>query len=205
MALTRDWRGRVDTLVNNAGIGLTRPLATQDVDSFERIVAINQTGVFLGMRAVTPAMAAVRSGSIVNVSSVLGQIGAPMSIAYAATKFSVRGMTKVAAVELAAFGIRVNSVHPGLVDTAMIDRRGGEQSSLHEIPLGRVARPGEIARVVLFLASDDSSYCTGAEFVVDGGLTAGRINDAERSWVAASMESLLVRDRRDISEEGLSS
>jgi 3alpha(or 20beta)-hydroxysteroid dehydrogenase len=150
-------------------------------------------------------MAAVRSGSIVNVSSVLGQIGAPMSIAYAATKFSVRGMTKVAAVELAAFGIRVNSVHAGLVDTAMTDRRGGEQSSLHEIPRGRVARPGEIAGVVLILASDDSSYCTGAEFVVDGGLTAGRINDAERSWVAASMEGLLVRERRDVSEQRLSS
>jgi 3alpha(or 20beta)-hydroxysteroid dehydrogenase len=191
VAATMRWHGRVDALVNNAGIGMARPLVAQDLDSFERIVGINQTGVFLGMRAVAPVMAAVRAGSIVNVSSVLGQVATPMSVAYAATKFAVRGMTKVAAVELAAFGIRVNSVHPGLVATPMIDQPGGEHSSLQDIPLGRVGRPEEIARLVVFLASNDSSYCTGAEFVADGGLTAGRINDVERDWVATAVGRLL--------------
>jgi 3alpha(or 20beta)-hydroxysteroid dehydrogenase len=194
VSATVKWRGRVDVLVNNAGIGLTRPLVGQDLESYERIAAVYQTGVFLGMRAVTPVMAAARSGSIVNVSSVLGQVGAPMSLAYAATKFAVRGMTKVAALELGAYGIRVNSVHPGLVATPMIDRRGGEQSSLHEIPLGRVGRPEEIARLVLFLACDESSYCSGAEFVADGGLTAGRINDAERGWVGQATDAVLGSD-----------
>ena len=174
--------------MNNAGIGHGRPIGALSLEAFQRVVSINQTGVFLGMRAVLPAMVHGGSGSIVNVSSVLGLMGVPSSLAYAATKFSVTGMTKVAAVELAAYGIRVNSVHPGVIETPMAKGATPGSSSLLDIPLGRIGQPEEVARLVLFLASGDSSYCTGAEFVIDGGLTAGRVNDAERTWVASVLD-----------------
>lgn len=182
----RVWAGGIDVLVNNAGIGYVEPLATMSMSAFERVVAVNQTGVFLGMRAVASMMAARGRGSIVNVSSVLGLMGVPTSLAYAATKFSVTGMTKVAAVELAAHGIRVNSIHPGIIETPMSHGAPPGSSSLMDVPLGRFGRAEEVANLTLFLASDESSYCTGAEFVIDGGLTAGRVNDAERAWVASA-------------------
>jgi 3alpha(or 20beta)-hydroxysteroid dehydrogenase len=185
--------GRIDVLVNNAGVSQYGALVTMSLTKFERVVDVNQTGVFLGMRAVAPVMAATGSGSIINISSVLGVVGAPMSLGYTGTKFAVRGMTKVAALELAAHGVRVNSIHPGVVETPMTDFAGAETTSLFDIPLGRVGRPEDVAAVALFLASPESSYCTGAEFVVDGGLTAGRINQAERSWVAEALERLQAR------------
>ena len=165
--------GRLDILVNNAGVLALTPIETTSQADYERVIAVNQTGVFLGMRAAIPLMEDA-GGSIVNISSVGGLAGMPMMFAYVASKFAVRGMTRTAAVELAPRGIRVNSVHPGGVETPMLQELGLPPELLTQTaPLGRLARPEEIAALVLFLASDESSYCTGAEFVVDGGLVAG--------------------------------
>jgi 3alpha(or 20beta)-hydroxysteroid dehydrogenase len=170
--------GHIDVLVNNAGILKFAAIADQTVADFQRIIAVNQLGAFLGMRAVAAAMTEQGGGSIVNVSSIEGLAGAPFLIAYNATKFAVRGMTKTAALELGPAGIRVNSVHPGLIDTGMVrEAAGGDEVDLDEIcqrvPLKRAGRTGDITGIMTFLASDESAYCTGSEFVVDGGATAG--------------------------------
>jgi 3alpha(or 20beta)-hydroxysteroid dehydrogenase len=169
--------GRLDVLVNNAGVLHFSALADTKLDDYERVIRINQIGAFLGMRAVVPAMREAGGGSIVNVSSIEGLAAAPYLVAYAASKFAIRGMTKVAAMELGDHGIRVNSVHPGMIDTDMVrDAAGGAELDLapigRKVALRRVGRPEEIAGLVVFLASDESSYCTGAEFVADGGATA---------------------------------
>jgi 3alpha(or 20beta)-hydroxysteroid dehydrogenase len=165
--------GRIDVLVNNAGIFRRNGLLTTDLDEWDQVVAINQTGVFLGMKAVATVMCEQGAGSIVNISSVAGLRGAGISHAYAATKWAVRGMTKSAAQELGRYGVRVNSVHPGYIETPMLHELGVDLSGrLDRVPLGRTAEPDEVADVVLFLASDDSRYCTGAELTVDGGMTA---------------------------------
>jgi 3alpha(or 20beta)-hydroxysteroid dehydrogenase len=165
--------GRVDILVNNAGILRWERMVDTSFDSWNEVVAVNQTGVFLGMRAVAPQMKEQRSGSIVNISSVGGLSGASACFAYAATKWAVRGMTKGAAIELGPYGIKVNSVHPGIIDTPMM---GGTDldglASTIGVPLQRYAQPEEVAAMVLWLVSDDNSYATGAEFVIDGGQTA---------------------------------
>jgi 3alpha(or 20beta)-hydroxysteroid dehydrogenase len=148
------------------------------VEEFQRVYRVNQLGVFLGMRAVIPAMIRAGKGSIINVSSIEGLAGSPLACAYAATKFAARGMTKVAALELAGSGIRVNSIHPGVVRTPIIEVAPGlDLAAMVEpkVPMQRVASPEEIASVIVFLASDESSYCTGAEFVVDGGAMAGHV------------------------------
>lgn len=170
--------GRLDILVNNAGILRMSPLAMTTLDDYMAVINVNQVGVFLGMKAATPAMAANGSGSIVNISSIDGLVGMAGGVAYVASKFAVRGMTKVAALELGSLGIRVNSIHPGGVDTPMIRIEGFEPGVVEEmmsqqVPLGRIAQPIEIGRLALFLASEESSYCTGSEFVADGGMTAG--------------------------------
>ncbi|HXY94767.1 MAG TPA: glucose 1-dehydrogenase [Acidimicrobiia bacterium] len=163
--------GRVDVLVNNAGILLWASMRETQLDDWERIVAVNQTGVFLGMRAVAPHMSARGAGSIVNISSVAGLRGAAPCFAYAATKWAVRGMTKGAAQELGPHGVRVNSIHPGVIDTPMLaDRPLAEMAA--RVPLGRHAEADEVARLALWLASDESAYANGAEFVLDGGQTA---------------------------------
>jgi 3alpha(or 20beta)-hydroxysteroid dehydrogenase len=167
----KDRHGRLDVLVNNAGILFAGRMVNTTLADWDRVVAVNQTGVFLGMRAVAPTMIEQGSGSIVNISSVAGLEGVFGSMAYTATKFAVRGMTKVAAKELGPSGVRVNSVHPGIIDTAMTADFPKERM-LRAVPLGREADPSEVAALVLFLASDDSSYCTGQEFVVDGGMHA---------------------------------
>ncbi|OLF06464.1 3-alpha-hydroxysteroid dehydrogenase [Actinophytocola xinjiangensis] len=170
--------GPVTVLVNNAGVLHLAPLAETTLADYQRVIGVNQTGVFLGMRAVAPGMVAAGGGSIINVSSVEGLGAGQLLTAYTASKFAVRGMTKVAALELAGAGVRVNSVHPGVVATPLLPTAlGGVDVDLSfvakRVPLRRVAQPAEIAELVLFLASDESSYCTGAEFVADGGVTAG--------------------------------
>jgi 3alpha(or 20beta)-hydroxysteroid dehydrogenase len=165
--------GRLDILVNNAGIFRWSRLTDTTLDDYMSVVAINQVGTFLGMKAVVPAMTAAGGGSIVNISSIAGLRGSAGTIAYVASKWAVRGMTKVAALELARLGIRVNSIHPGLIDTAMLGEVPGDiDRMVRRVPLGRIASADDVARQALWLASDDSSYTTGAEFVVDGGITA---------------------------------
>jgi 3alpha(or 20beta)-hydroxysteroid dehydrogenase len=168
----------VTVLVNNAGILHFAPLAETSLADYERVIRVNQIGTFLGMRAVVPGMIAAGGGSIVNTSSIEGLAAAPLLVAYTASKFAIRGMTKAAALELGPSGIRVNSVHPGMIDTQMLPTAlGGITVDLSRIgrklALRRVGRAEEIANVTVFLASDESSYCTGAEFVADGGATAG--------------------------------
>lgn len=169
--------GPVTVLVNNAGVLHIAPLHETTLADYERVVRVNQVGTFLGMRAVVPGMIDAGGGSIVNVSSIEGLRAAPMLTAYTASKFAIRGMTKVAALELAGEGIRVNSVHPGVIETGLLPTAlGGHPVDLSHVakrvPMRRVGQPAEIADLVVFLASDESSYCTGAEFVADGGVTS---------------------------------
>lgn len=174
---TLERHGRIDVLVNNAGIFQRATLVDTDLELYRRIIDVNQIGVFLGIRAVAATMIDQGSGSIVNISSVAGLRGTPGAFAYGASKFAVTGMTKSAAMELARHHVRVNSIHPGMIDTDMMTQVTGGNAERHEkfarsIPLRRAADPHEVAALALFLASDDSGYCTGSEFVVDGGLTA---------------------------------
>ncbi|MGE0599878.1 MAG: SDR family NAD(P)-dependent oxidoreductase [Dehalococcoidia bacterium] len=169
--------GKLDILVNNAGIFKTGGILNTSFTDYKRVIEVNQFGVFLGMKAVAKPMMEAGSGVIVNISSIAGMQGSPGSAAYGASKWAVRGMTKGAASELGRYGIRVNSIHPGLIDTPMLHEvpgidAGGTDRWLRRIPLGRLAEANEVAKLALFLASDDSSYCTGAEFIVDGGMTA---------------------------------
>ena len=164
--------GRVDVLVNNAAIYANMSLPDLDVELARRIIDVNLFGTILGMKAIVPAMRE-RGGSIVNVSSVSGMRAEAGALVYSASKWGVRGATRTAAVELAGFGIRVNSVHPGVIATEMPPAWALESEEVRAmIPLGRVAQAGEVAPLVAFLASSASGYCTGAEFVVDGGLVA---------------------------------
>jgi 3alpha(or 20beta)-hydroxysteroid dehydrogenase len=169
--------GRLDVLVNNAGIWMTGRLTDTTLPDYRRVIDVNQVGVFLGMQAVSGPMIAARSGSIINISSIAGIRGSAAGFAYGASKWAVRGMTKSAAQELGPHGIRVNSIHPGLIETAMLHQLPGVDagrldSMVQRIPLGRVAEAIEVAKLALYLASDDSSYSSGAEFIVDGGITA---------------------------------
>jgi 3alpha(or 20beta)-hydroxysteroid dehydrogenase len=176
--------GPVTVLLNNAGIFRFSALQETSLEQFRDVVDVNQVGPFLGMKAVVPSMTEAGGGSIVNISSTNGLSGFPNTISYTATKWAVRGMTKTAAMELGPLGIRVNSIHPGGVDTEMIGPKALEGFSdtdelddrFGDLPLGRVGQPIEIARLALFLASDESSYSTGSEFVADGGMLAGPLN-----------------------------
>jgi len=169
--------GRVDVLVNNAGIDLAKRFELTTLDDWERVVAVNQTGVFLGMRTVGRAMiSAGTGGSIINVSSVAGMEGVRGRAAYGSTKWAVRGITKVGALEWGEHGIRVNSIHPGFIETPMTaDLKAFKDPETRVraekvVSLRRMGQPLDIAWMALFLASDESSYCTGQEFVVDGGV-----------------------------------
>ncbi|HTY72418.1 MAG TPA: glucose 1-dehydrogenase [Actinomycetes bacterium] len=170
--------GRLSVLVNNAGILHYGSLAETSKDDFERVLAVNLVGPFLGMKVVGGAMAAGGGGSIVNVSSTGGLIGYSTLGAYVASKWGLRGLTKTAAIEFGHAGVRVNSIHPGGVRTPMTDPDGTGATVRPEMfaqqPIPRIGAPEEVANLALFLASDESSYCTGAEFVVDGGSTAGQ-------------------------------
>jgi 3alpha(or 20beta)-hydroxysteroid dehydrogenase len=169
--------GRIDVLVNNAGTVAMGPLFETDPGDFRRVIDVNLTGTFLGMRAVLPVMVGQSAGSIINIGSVDGLVGMPGLAAYCASKHALVGLTKSAALEVAAFGIRVNCVCPGGVDTEMfslvpagVDVLGFMAS---KIPLGRLAESDEVAGLVVFLASDESVYMTGSIVVIDGGMIAG--------------------------------
>jgi 3alpha(or 20beta)-hydroxysteroid dehydrogenase len=178
LAFTEKTFGRPQVLVNNAGILRYSPLLAMAKADFEDILAVNLVGPFLGMKVVGASMAAGGGGSIVNVSSTGGLIGMSMIGGYVASKWGLRGLTKSAAIELGKAGIRVNSVHPGGVRTPMSDPDGSGAAVSEELfaqqPIARIGRPEEIAALVTFLASDESSYSTGSEFVADGGAVAGQ-------------------------------
>ena len=181
-----DWRtaiseaeqrfGDVSVLLNCAGILKFGTIAEQPLAEYMTVINVNQVGVFLGMRAVLEGMKRAGGGSIINVSSVEGLRGSVGLAAYTASKFAVRGMTKVAAGEFGKYGVRVNSIHPGVIDTAMLRAQTGDIDLnavfKRGVPLRRTGTPQDVANLALFLASDESSYCSGAEFVVDGGATS---------------------------------
>jgi 3alpha(or 20beta)-hydroxysteroid dehydrogenase len=162
--------GGVDILVNNAGIINVGTIEDYELSEWQRILDINLTGVFLGIRAVTPTMKAAGRGSIINISSIEGMAGTIACHGYTASKFAVRGLTKSTALELGPNGIRVNSIHPGLIKTPMTD---WVPDDIFQTALGRAAEPQEVSHLVVYLASDESSYSTGSEFIVDGGCVAG--------------------------------
>jgi 3alpha(or 20beta)-hydroxysteroid dehydrogenase len=162
--------GGVDILVNNAGIINVGLIEEYELAEWHRILDVNLTGVFLGIRAVVAPMKAAGRGSIINISSIEGMAGTIACHGYTATKFAVRGLTKSTALELGPSGIRVNSIHPGLIKTPMTE---WVPDDLFQTALGRAAEPSEVSSLVIYLASDESSYSTGSEFVVDGGCTAG--------------------------------
>jgi 3alpha(or 20beta)-hydroxysteroid dehydrogenase len=171
------WYGKLDVLVNNAGIGGGNRIEDTTLADWERIMAVNSTGVFLGTRAVIPAMRRAGGGSIVNISSQLGLVGTDNSSPqYQASKGAVRLLTKATAIQYAKDGIRANSVHPGPIVTAMTERRRADPEqyrlTVSRIPLGRYGQPLEVALGVLYLASDEASFVTGSELVIDGGWTA---------------------------------
>ncbi|MDL5202173.1 SDR family NAD(P)-dependent oxidoreductase [Streptomyces sp. ALI-76-A] len=183
-----DWRtalravtdayGRVDGLVNNAGILRFNTLVDTPLAEFMRIVQVNQVGVFLGIKTAGPLIAAAGGGTIVNTASYTGMTGMAYVGAYAATKHAIIGLTRVAALELAGRGVRVNAVCPGAIDTAMSNPGGADEGATDAlyrklVPLGRIGRPEEVARLALFLSCEDSSYITGQPFVIDGGWLAG--------------------------------
>lgn len=188
VAREQDWRsvvddtmaahGRIDGLVNNAGISLGGTVLDTSREIWDKVVGVNQVGVWLGMSTVAPHMVDAGRGAIVNVASTLGVFASPVSFVYQATKGAVRMMTKSAALALGPHGVRVNTVLPGLVDTDFIathKKIGAIDQSLSRIPLGRIADASEISQTVLFLLGDGASYVNGAELVVDGGLIAGSL------------------------------
>ena len=177
VARTVELHGGLDVLVNNAAIYSPSSLLETEPDEYRRVIEVNQVGVYLGMRAVAQVMIERGGGSIVNISSGAGMRAGSGGFAYTASKWAVRGMTRSAAVRLGPHGIRVNSIHPGFTDTAMLGQtrivqRGNLDAVVGRIPLGRIGQPEEVARLALFLASDESAYSTGSEFIVDGGSLA---------------------------------
>lgn len=162
--------GLINVLINNAGILTLHTVETTTPADYQKVIAVNQVGVFLGMQAVIPDMKRAGGGSIVNISSTAGAVGFIDNFAYVASKWAVRGMTKAAALELAQHRIRVNAILPGEVNTAMIADLG---LSTDPTPLGRFGDPREIAYLALYLASDEAAYTTGADHVIDGGYTVG--------------------------------
>jgi 3alpha(or 20beta)-hydroxysteroid dehydrogenase len=164
--------GRLDVLVNNAGIWRTSLLEDEDPEAFERVLAVNLRGPFLGIRAAVPAMREGGGGSIVNIASIAGMRGLAGNGAYGASKWGLRGLTKVAAAELGPSGIRVNAICPGVIDTPMIGLPEEARRHFEGNPLRRVGRPEEVARLAAFLASDASAFVSGGDPVIDGGSTA---------------------------------
>jgi len=167
--------GELTTLINNAGINRMKGVEDETLEGWHSLIAIDQTGVWLGMKAAMPHLRASGNGAIVNMSSTLGMMGTVTCIAFHGAKGAVRVMSKAAAIEYAAQGVRVNSIYPGMTDTPALDGMLPEEREMirTSIPMKRIGRPEEIANVSLFLCSDEASYVTGAEIVVDGGLRPG--------------------------------
>jgi 3alpha(or 20beta)-hydroxysteroid dehydrogenase len=176
IAAVRDRCGSLDGLVNNAGIGgPTTPITETLIADYRRVVDVNQLGTFLGLKHAAPLLRDSGGGSIVNVSSVAGLVGVEHSVGYVASKWAVRGISKTAALELGPWGIRVNTILPGGIDTRLLSPRDVDAADAYawdRIAAGRPGLPDEVARVARFLLSDESSYCTGGEFAVDGGYSA---------------------------------
>ena len=181
---TMDAFGRIDVFFNNAGIeGKVAPLEQQEIAMFDKVIAINVRGAYLGLKHVLPHMYRARAGSVINNSSVAGLRGSAGLLPYVTSKHALAGMTKVAALEAAAHNVRVNSIHPSPVNTRMMrsleagldpaNAEGAKEALEHAIPLGRYGESGDIANLVLFLASDESSFITGAQYRIDGGMGAG--------------------------------
>ncbi len=166
---------KIDILINNAGIVISKPNETTTVEDWDLTMAVNSTGVFLGCKTVVPAMEKAGGGSIVNISSIYGIIGAPNAAAYQASKGAVRMLTKSCAVDYAKYNIRVNSIHPGVIRTPILGDLANDEAAIKQVLattiLQRMAEPIEVSYAVLLLASDESSYMTGSELVVDGGYT----------------------------------
>lgn len=179
VATTLERFGRLDVLVNNAGILRYHPVHATPPDEFRLVLEVNLVGPFLGTRAVAEPMTEAGGGSIVNISSVSGIMGTPITAAYVSSKWGVTGLTKASAIDLGKRGIRVNSVHPGGVNTPMTGEGVPDEAFepfYKRLPISRLGTPEDVSNLVLFLASDDSSYCTGAEFVVDGGQSSGDLS-----------------------------
>ena len=175
--------GRLDILVNNAGIGIVAPLDEISLEEHRRVIDIKLHGVFFGMRAVKPAMQKSGGGAVINISSIDGLVGVANMTSYSASKFAVTGMTRSAALELGPLGIRVNSIHPGVIDSPMVREAPPEVRErlarmLEKQAIPRMGKPEEVASLALFLASDEASYITGAQFVIDGGHIAGPLREA---------------------------
>ncbi|HKT74092.1 MAG TPA: glucose 1-dehydrogenase [Steroidobacteraceae bacterium] len=175
IAATESRWGPVSVLINNAAIVHHAPLESMSEVDYRRVIDVNQVGVFLGMKTVFPSMKRAGGGSIINISSVAGIVGAALEIGYVASKFAVRGMTKAAAIEYAPHQIRVNSVHPGVIRTRLTQTTPTTEpllkAILRESPAGRLGEPDEVGHIVLMLATDESRFMTGAELVIDGGLS----------------------------------
>ena len=175
VAATEAAFGQISVLINNAGIVEYSPIESMEESLYRRVVDINQVSVFLGMKSVLPSMKRAGGGSIINISSVAGMLGLANALGYTASKFAVRGMTKSAAIEFAPYNIRVNSIHPGLIRTAMTETTPETEAMMQQLvdtsPAKRKAEPEEVTAVVLLLASDETRFSTGAEFVIDGGMS----------------------------------
>jgi 3alpha(or 20beta)-hydroxysteroid dehydrogenase len=168
-----DTFGPVTVLINNAGIVIRGPILAFSEADYRKVIDVNQVSVFLGMKYVLPSMRKAGGGSIINISSIAGLVGRPGTVAYAASKFAIRGMTKVAAAEFGEYNIRVNSIHPGAVLTPMFSGMDESvtKSLTADLAIKRLADPNEVSSLAVFLGSDESAYCTASEFVIDGGLT----------------------------------
>jgi 3alpha(or 20beta)-hydroxysteroid dehydrogenase len=181
--------GPVSVLVNNAGIVRFGPIAGTEPAAWRLVIDINLTGTYLGIRAIVPTMRKAGGGAIVNISSAGGMMAYPNTAAYTASKWGVRGLTKTAALELGRDGIRVNSIHPGPVRTPMTagpDVAAAVAAEARNLAIARVAEPDEITRMVLFVASDEASFSTGSEFIVDGGVLLGPAPQHERARAAVA-------------------
>jgi len=163
--------GKIDVLVNNAGILIRKPFIDISMEEYQELINVNQIGVLIGMQTVLPHMVKQQNGSIINNVSISAFAPIRHSSAYAASKAAVVAMSKAAAIEMGPYGIRINMVHPGGIETEMAMENESVPSYYNTVPLGRIGKPLEIAKAVAFLASDESSYCTGTELVVDGGMT----------------------------------